>query len=240
MFKQSCKVLASSVVLVLALAGCEQAGEDRSEVPQTEFPGQVTAGGNTSGAVMAQNGTLKAKSERMGSPVLVPVKAAESQPPARSDTSTKGAAENTSAAGTGQQAPEGTPGIPEGAGGNVSGTEMGGTSLGAASSEQPPAPQSSGASPEAEKAKKDAEAKAKADKEKQQLDAAMNRVAQRWQANASARGWQTETADTSGSLGTLRQTQTGAIGLPTIVRSEKLGTAPASEDVKQPERDPSN
>ena len=82
----------AGVALVLAAcllaAGCGPRGPGKEDgVLQTKFPGQVSAGGGTSGEVIAQAGGSK-----------------QTAPPA------------------------GTPGIPQGAEGNVGGTRMGGTS----------------------------------------------------------------------------------------------------------------
>ncbi len=240
MLKQSHRI-AASLILLLGLAGCGESQEQARESNQTGFPGQVTAGGLVSGDVMAKNGTLQAKPDAQGSPVFVPAKAPAQSPPAPSSEQARGGSDT----GTAQVKTEGTPGIPEGSGGNVSGTEMGGTTPDAAATENPPA--SSGdsggsSSAESEKASKEAEAKAKAEKEKQQLAAAMDRVAQRWQETAAQRGWQTESADSSGGMNGMSrgQSETSAIGLPTVVRSEKLGTAPPSEDIKQPAKAASN
>lgn len=244
MLKRSHCIVASSILL-LGLAGCGESQEQAKESHQTGFPGQFTAGGLTSGEVMAKNGTLQAKPDAQGSPVFVPAKApAQSQAAPQSAAPSPEQARGGSDTGTAQVKTEGTPGIPEGSGGNVSGTEMGGTTPDAAATENPPAPSSSsgGSSAESEKASKEAEAKAKAEKEKQQLAAAMDRVAQRWQETAAQRGWQTESADSSGGTGDMNmgQSETSAIGLPTVIRSEKLGTAPPSEDIKQPAKAASN
>ena len=242
MFKRPFDIFATAIAL-LVLAGCGQSNKQATpETKQTDFPGQITAGGLTSGEVMAKNGTLKAKPDAMGSPVPVTTKAsAESAVPTPQQQPQGGG--NPAAA---QANPEGTPGIPEGSGGTVGGTQLGGTTAPAAATELPP--KSSGGSTGAggdsaasEKAAKEAEAKAKAEQEKKQLAASMDSVAQRWKETAAARGWETESQDSSGETSgtsSMGQTETSAIGLPTVLRSEKLGTAPASEDVKNPAQKP--
>jgi hypothetical protein len=46
---------AGAVALLLAATGCDRNGVGASGVIQTKFPGQVTAGGGTSGQILAQN-----------------------------------------------------------------------------------------------------------------------------------------------------------------------------------------
>src|SRR5690606_31111141 len=82
--------------LALSAAACapqQDASSDKSDrvagVRQTQFPGQVTAGGKTSGQLMQQAGALKDNPD-----------------------------------------PEGTPGIPQGSGGNTGGSAMSGEARG--------------------------------------------------------------------------------------------------------------
>lgn len=229
MINRQATAIVSLFFLVAAIAGCDRTVDESPEARQTVFPGQVSAGGGTSGEVMTKVGVLQPKAGVDSSPILVVV------PP-----EVVAAPTAPSVAGTAGPKPSGTPGIPEGAGGNVSGPEMGGTTPAAAGTQQKSGVQTGTA--ELDKAAKEAKAKELAAKEKQQLEAAMDRVAARWRANAETRGWQTESANapqTSGAAA-LGQTQTSSMGLPTVIRSEKLGTAPPSEDIKQPARDPSN
>lgn len=218
--------VAFCALLVLAVSACDQNTGEERETRQSAFPGQVSAGGGTGGEVMAKNGTLQAKKDPMSSPVEVKAGAPG------------GENSEASAAGSGADKQAGTPGIPGGSEGNVGGTAMGGTTPDAAKTEDQPQPKPAANDPAA----KEAEAKAKAEKEKQQLEASMDAVSQRWRALADARGWQSEAAADSGSSGasTMQQTQTSAIGLPSVIRSEKLGTAPPSEDVKDPAKEPTN
>lgn len=101
-------------MLLTALAGCKGSSSSADAgVRQTHFPGAVTAGGGTSGEVLARNSTAGGASG-----------------------STKGGE------GLRGQAPApgvaGTPGIPEGAGGTASGAAMGGTTQGAAGTKSAP------------------------------------------------------------------------------------------------------
>jgi hypothetical protein len=121
--------------------------------------------------------------------------------------------------------PEGTPGIPQGAGGNTGGPAMGGTS-GSANAAKPAA-------------------ESEAEKQKQLLAAAMDQVAARWRQQA-----QSARSDPSGSPPVdagqgfeQSRTQSSASGQPAgrlsplqqPPPSEKHGTATPSEDVKQPQ-----
>lgn len=141
--------LATSAVfaLVALLTACSDRGADASSgVQQTQFPGQVTAGGGTSGQVMASapagqaDATASAASKQGGTPGI----------PAGSGGNTGGAVDmrapapgggagNEGARGqSGGQGVAGTPGIPEGSGGTTSGAAMGGTTSGAAGTEVAP------------------------------------------------------------------------------------------------------
>ena len=101
--------------LLLGLAGCGRGPSSAADgVRQTHFPGAVTAGGGTSGEVMAR-AVAGAKSGEGG----------------RGQAAPGGSV-------------SGTPGIPEGAGGTTSGPAMGATTQGAAGTKaapQPPAQQ---------------------------------------------------------------------------------------------------
>ena len=96
---------------VFLLAACDGgASAAHNGVRQTGFPGQISAGGGTSGEVMARS----------------------SQPATGSQEGMRGQAAGGSIAGT--------PSIPEGSGGTTSGAAMGGTTTGAAASQGAPAP----------------------------------------------------------------------------------------------------
>lgn len=133
--RRACR-LGLCLALLTSLAGCGR-GDD-PPVRQTKFPGQVSAGGGTSGEVMARAGGVANTPDSSGTPGI----------PQGSGGNVGGAAMGgtSTAAGTAGQAPaaapSGTPGIPEGAGGNPSGAAMGGTTEQAAASKNAPGPQS--------------------------------------------------------------------------------------------------
>ncbi|WP_194711111.1 hypothetical protein [Noviherbaspirillum soli] len=143
---------------------------------------------------------------------------------------------------TKSQMPSGTPGIPEGAGGNTSGPAMGGTSPGAAVAGDAPKGKMAGETPAAGPAASAAQpsaaeqAAARAQKEKQELAASMDEVARRWRADAAKNGWKTYPAvghdAVAGITASGAQEQTRAV--PPPVHSEKSGSAAPSEDVKKP------
>lgn len=113
----------------------------------------------------------------------------------------------------------------------------------------PPTPQQ-----QAEAAAKAAQAASAAAQEKQELAASMDRVAQRWRQRAAAQGWKVNAptpvavaATAAGGSGLAQvpgqgnphsapgTPAAGAASTPALpIRSEKLGTAPPSQDVKQP------
>lgn len=151
MSKRSCPLLyVLSIVWLCGLAACDR-GNDNHEVRQTKFPGQFSAGGGTSGEVMARNSTATSGRAPAGTPGI----------PQGAGGNTGGAAMGGSVAGSTASGQEGvrgqtpagagvsgTPGIPEGAGGNPSGAAMGGTTPGAAGSQVAP-PQATPPGPEA-------------------------------------------------------------------------------------------
>ncbi len=137
---------AASLIACLATAfaasGCDSAGPVAGNgVAQTGFPGQVSAGGGTSGQVMAKAGDATKASSPAGTPGI----------PQGSGGNTGGATMGgtTQGANAGQetlrgQSPVGgvggTPSIPEGSGGTASGAAMGGTTEGAAATQVAPPP----------------------------------------------------------------------------------------------------
>jgi hypothetical protein len=196
----------------LALAACSP---DEPQVKDNAFPGQISAGGATSGEIIAS------------------AKSPDTKP--------------------GPEEPEGTPGIPQGSGGTTGGPDMGGTtkdeSGGAAPDEgtrrgdaaQRGAEQSEsgGKQAKAAAADEDVKAKAKADMQKRQLEAAMDRLAARYEARQASPGAtgqseppEADAAQSPAQAGPLGD-RVGASQEPP--RSEKHGTAPPSEDVKQPQ-----
>ena len=114
-------------------------------------------------------------------------------------------------------APAGTPGIPQGSGGNTSGAALGGTTAAA--------PQ-------------------QADREKQELAASMEAIAQRWRGQAAKNGWPSHPATPVQAVAGFDASanQTSQSGQPAgrlegeaaraPVTSEKAGTAAPSSDVK--------
>lgn len=172
-------------------AGC-RGGEPDQALPQTGFPGQVTAGGHTSGELLARNSR---------------------------DGGSNGA--------------QGTPGIPGGSGGNTGGAAMGGDGNsgesgkagGSGGGERSGESGESGNAGEDSAQKAAREKQAAAEREKAQLAAAMDRVAAHWR----------ERAATDPSIGNDTAPSGVKQGLAEDVpRTEKHGTAPPSEDVKQP------
>ena len=169
--------VAVALVGALALAACQRPADE----PQpTRFPGQISAGGGTSGSVMA---------------------AAKPMDKAMREA--------------------GTPGIPQGAGGNTAGAKLGGsTGAGALanSGEQTAAqrvpgtaaPAHDGAAASAPRAAASAVAAAapasaasvpaaeaaarEAARQKQLLDESMTRVAQHWRERAAQQGWTVQPA----------------------------------------------
>ena len=120
---RACVAAAAAVVLITGLlGGCNRSGDTNAAtgVRQTKFPGQYTAGGETSGRVLTRNASAGKATATTGSATQSPQEGMRGQPL------------------SGNVA--GTPGIPEGAGGTTSGTAMGGTSPGAAATRAAPSP----------------------------------------------------------------------------------------------------
>lgn len=119
---------AFALLLTIALAGCDRDSPATADngIRQTKFPGQVSAGGGTSGAIMAQTAGGNKAAAPSGTPGIP-----------------QGVGGNAGQEGMRGQAPggtgaAGTPGIPEGSGGTTSGAEMGGTTGGAAATQTGP------------------------------------------------------------------------------------------------------
>ncbi len=97
-------------------------------------------------------------------------------------------------------------------------------------------------------ATKKAQAAEQAEQEKQRLAASMEQLAARWRASAAHNGWQTHPPTPVDPVAGIAASgaQQGAAGQPggqagsaaasAPVRSEKLGTAAASTDVKDPSK----
>lgn len=166
---------------VVLLAGCGRHEAATPGVRQTGFPGMVTAGGHTSGAVMAAN--------------------------------TPGGAVHPG--------PAGTPGIPGGAGGNPGGAALGNeapktTDLAAKTTAPAGAASAPVAAASAPLSAASAAALA-AQRAKESLERVQDVVAARWHARVA-----------SGALPPASATRPVQV----VVKSEKLGTAPPSPDVK--------
>jgi hypothetical protein len=168
---------------VLALASCSR---DESPLQESGVPGHVSAGGSTSGEIIAR-------------------------------------AKEASAQGSG--GPEGTPGIPQGSGGTTGGPNMGGSTKQQAVAGQPG--QSPGTAPGDKQSAAKETAKAQAERQQQLLAAAMDRAAARWQERQGQAG-----PGDSAQAGDLDASKAAPVQQPP--RSEKHGSVPASEDVKQP------
>jgi hypothetical protein len=185
------------------------------------MPGDITSGGRTSGEVMAAN----------------------------------------TPNGAVQPGPAGTPGIPRGAEGNTGGTAMGGTTpasppgatasasgnaaaptgTAGATAMSPQAAASAALKPASAAA---APAPSDAQKQQQELLAAMDAAAERWRARAATEHWPTHpataVAPASGVQASANPPNAPARGAQAPIRSEKLGTAPPSPDVKQPANAPTD
>jgi hypothetical protein len=171
--------------LLLAACGDRQAGKDG--IRQTGLPGVETAGGHTSGQVIAATAT----------------------------------------AGPVNPGPAGTPGIPLGSEGNTGGAALGSsmpkTTNIAAATNAPAGPAvapATGASAAASAPLSPASAAAlEAQQAQLALERVQDRVAAAWRARAATQGFASAPAAPPAAI---------------VVRSEKLGTAPPSADVKQP------
>ncbi|GAC1410042.1 MAG: hypothetical protein NVSMB6_10290 [Burkholderiaceae bacterium] len=125
LYKRLPVVLLAGVIgvglVTFALTGCERSSTTSASngIRQTGFPGQVTAGGDPSGRVIA----------RMASAAPAAPATGGTQSP---QESLRGQSPSGSVAGT--------PSIPEGSGGTTSGAAMGGTTPGAAATKDAPAP----------------------------------------------------------------------------------------------------
>ena len=187
-------------LLLAALAtGCGERSESvaANGVLQTKAPGHASAGGQTSGAVMAAAGQ-----RAMADP-----------------------------------APSGTPGTPQGMEGNTGGTAMGGTSASRKEvADQPAAPPAPAPAPAASAAGATA-----ADRQKELLADSMDAVAAHWRARAAGQGWPTHPPTPVAQEAGIQASAEPTSKPPAMpIRSEKLGTAPPSEDVKTPGNAPTD
>jgi hypothetical protein len=244
--------LAATIAAAALAGGCDNIGSTAgSNVQQTGFPGQVSAGSATSGQVMARSGEAAKSASAPGASGSSPAAAApagQKDPAAGSANAGQEAVRGQSPAG----GVGGTPSIPEGSGGTTSGAAMGGTTPSSAATQVAPPP--GGATPSVPPqatgqdaaAVKKQQAAAQAEKEKQELAASMDKVAERWRSRATTNGWETHPPTAVAAVPGIKasEAQAGPSGQPggrlgdaaanAPVRSEKQDTAPASTDVKDP------
>lgn len=169
---------AGILLVALVVAACDgRQPTAPNGVIQTRSPGEVAAGGGTSGQVMQRSGGPKPDAEAHG----------------------------------------GTPGIPEGSGGNTSGADLGGTGQAKTPSDKKP--------------------EAQVAKEKEQLAASIDKVSAHWKGEAARQGWKIQPAASVTvmvpDVGAAPLTPRAMDAADTPFKSEKLGTAPPSEDLKQ-------
>lgn len=151
MDKRHIVIYAIAAGMLIAIPGCGKNGDAASEVRQTKFPGQVTAGGGSSGEVLGRVGPTKEGAYAGGTPGIA----------GGSGGNTGGAATGGSVQESGRgpsagvaippASPQtgGTPGIAGGSGGNTGGAATGGSvpesgSLPAQSTTAPPTTQPPG------------------------------------------------------------------------------------------------
>jgi len=135
------------LLLALTLAGCDKDGQAAAD----SWPGNLvcrmplSAGGGTSGEIMAQAASSSKAGAPSGTPGIPQGAGGNTGGAAMGNVGAANANTNAGQEGVRGQAPggtgvAGTPGIPEGSGGTPSGAEMGGTTSGAAATQAAPAP----------------------------------------------------------------------------------------------------
>lgn len=220
--------------MLLGLPGCDRRTQSDVGAAQTKFPGQVSAGGGSSGEVLGRVGPTKDATYAGGTPGIAGGSGGNTGGAATGGSvqeSGRGPSQGVTAPGPGPQA-GGTPGIPGGSGGTTGGTATAGTGQNAAQAAPAATPQDAAAA-------KKAQAAAQAEKDKQALLASMDAVAGRWRSNASTHGRQVHAPTPIAAPATAvaaPATQAGASGQPggqmgsaakaAPVTSEKAGTAP--------------
>ncbi|WP_151636133.1 hypothetical protein [Noviherbaspirillum aerium] len=134
------------LAMAAALAGCGRDGPATADngITQTKFPGQLSAGGGTSGEIMAQAAGGTTAKTPSGTPGIPQGAGGNTGGAAMGNVGAAKADSNAGQEGVRGQAPggtgvAGTPGIPEGSGGTTSGAEMGGTTSGSAATQNAPA-----------------------------------------------------------------------------------------------------
>jgi hypothetical protein len=147
-------VVGFSLMLLAGLSACDR-NDPTHNVNQTKFPGQVTAGGSTSGEIMARTNRPTTVSNSTGGTPGIPkgsggtTGGVSTQPAADAMTPSASGKEGERGQSPGGTGVAGTPGIPEGSGGTTSGAEMGGTTPGAAGSQAQSPQQAAPATPAA-------------------------------------------------------------------------------------------
>lgn len=219
--------------MLLGLPGCDRRPQSDVGAAQTKFPGQVSAGGGSSGEVLGRVGQTKDASYAGGTPGIAGGSGGNTGGAATGGSvqeSGRGPSQGVTAPGPGPQA-GGTPGIAGGSGGTTGGTATAGA--------VPAGQAAPAATPQDAAAAKKAQAAAQAEKDKQALLASMDVVAGRWRNNASTHGRQVHAptpvaapaaavaapaaqAGPSGQPGG----QTGSAAKAAPLTSEKAGTAP--------------
>jgi hypothetical protein len=225
--------IGQTVVLCLLslLSACQRDGD--ANVRKTAFPGQVSAGGGTSGEAIA-----RAKTGNAGTgSALTAAEPGTPPAPGTPAAATPAAPAPSSAPVAKEQMPSGTPGIPQGNEGNTGGAALGGTTAAAAATKTAPA-----ATPDPAAAK--AKAEAQAALEKQKLAESMDKVSAYWRKQAAANRWETHppvpVAAAQGFDASAAQSSAsgqpggrqGAAAAQAPISSEKAGTAQPSKDAK--------
>jgi hypothetical protein len=200
-------------------------------VRQTNFPGQLAAGGKSSGEVMQQKGEGVRSSMPSGTPGIPQGAGGTTSGPAMGGTTpgsaTAGNAPKGQMAG---ETPVGGDAARAGAVGTAptkSPADAAGATTAAGTPAAGPAPQTSAAQ----------QAAARAQQEKQELAASMDEVTRRWRAEAAKNGRQTHPPtpiDAVAGIAKSNAQDHTRTSMPPPVRSEKEGSAPPSEDVKKP------
>jgi hypothetical protein len=222
-------VQTAALCLLSLLSACQRDGD--MNVRKTAFPGEISAGGGTSGEAIARakSGNAGAGSAATATAPGTPAAPASPASPAATTPSTAPAAK--------EQMPSGTPGIPQGNEGNTGGVALGGTTSAAAVTKAAP-----GAAPDPAAAK--AKAEAQAALEKQQLAESMEKVSAYWRKQAAANRWEThppvpvaaaqgfDASATQSSASGQPGGRQGAAAAQAPIRSEKAGTAQPSKDAK--------
>jgi hypothetical protein len=176
--------VAFALVGALALAACQRAADE----PQpTRFPGQISAGGGTSGSVMAAAKPMDKAMREAGTPGI-PQGAGGNTAGAKLGGSTGSGALANSGEQTAAQRVPGT-GAPahDGAAASAPQTAAATAAAGGAAASAPAAaaaPASAASVPAAEAAAR----------QKQLLDESMTRVAQHWRERAAQQGWPVQPA----------------------------------------------